>query len=199
VKKNNSRKKLRVALWSLAFTLVAGISATIGALAANNAQVSNGVTVTYISMSVAARVSGTYQVLNCPVQNLLTNPSDLTSTYIVFSGEEGTASGSFQSINGIALTATNNSITFTYTIENTSSSHSMTAEVTLPTTKTNVTIGTATATDGTNAVTVTPGTNHATDSFTIPADTAVTYSLVVSITDLAYDAIYSGSFVWTLS
>jgi len=198
VKKNNSRKKLRIALWSLAFAIVAGVSATIGALAASSAQVSNGVNVTYISVAVAVRVSGTYQILNNPVQNLLTDSTDPTSTEITFTGEEGTATSSFEDIPTLSLTSTNNRVTFTYSITNTSDSRSITAEVTLPTTKTNVTVSAGTATNGVNAVTVTPGTNHATDSFTIAANTTVTYSITISITDLAFDATYSGSFVWVM-
>ena len=194
-----SRKKLWISLGSLAVCLIVGLSITVGVLAASQATVTNSITVTYTASEVAAVVSGKYQVLHESEHNFETSEHETT---ITFDGTEGTASGSFVAVNDITLTSANNSVTFTYVIQNTSTTKAITAQVTLPTTATNITVSAGTAVDNAatpNAVTVTPGTNHATDTFTVAASTTVTYTVTASITNVANNAEYSGSFVWALS
>ena len=204
-----SRKKLWVALGSLAVVLIVGLSITVGVLAATTARVQNSITVTYTARKVSAIVSGKYQVLNTDAVDFTTGQSDNGSTIdideskeIEFTGAEtqGTASGSFQTVSNINLTSTNNSVTFTYVIKNTSETQDLTAQVTLPTGITNVTVSAGTAVDNSEAaVAVTAGTNHATDSFTVVHGATVTYTVTVSITNLALDASYTGSFIWDLA
>ncbi len=197
---NKSRKKLWIALGSLAVAVIVGLSITVGVLAASTAQVTSAINVTYTASQVAATVSGEYQVLNGSATAFQTSGNQNT---IVFNGSEGTASGAFVAVNDITLTATNNSVTFRYTIQNDSSSKGISAQVTLPTTQTNVTVSAGTAVtvpqsgEG-ESVTVTAGTNHVTDSFVVPANTTVTYTITVSITNVANDASFAGSFVWSL-
>ncbi|MCR5553201.1 MAG: hypothetical protein K6F08_00420 [bacterium] len=204
-----SKKKLWIALGSLAIVMIVGLSITVGVLAATTAQVQNSITVTYTSRKVAAIVSGKYQVLNTSAVDFTTGDTDNGSTNdideskeIVFTGgeEQGTASDTFETVSSINLTSTNNSVTFTYVIKNTSETQDLTAQVTLPTGITNVTVSAGTAVDNSEAaVAVTAGTNHATDSFTVAHGATVTYTVTVSITNLALDASYTGTFVWDLA
>ncbi|MBO4569592.1 MAG: hypothetical protein J5689_00020 [Clostridia bacterium] len=204
-----SKKKLWIALGSLAIVMIVGLSITVGVLAATTAQVQNTITVTYTARKVSAIVSGKYQVLNTAAVDFTTGVNDDQGTAtideskeIVFTGAESqnTASGSFETVSSINLTSTNNSVTFTYVIKNTSETQDLTAQVTLPTGITNVTVGSGAAVDNSEAaVSVTPGTNHATDTFTVAHGATVTYTVTVSITNLALDASYTGTFVWDLS
>lgn len=206
-----SKKKLWIALGSLAIVMIVGLSITVGVLAATTARVQNSITVTYTARKVSAVVSGKYQVLNTAAVDFTTGVDDDTDTAdideskeIEFTGAEsqGTASGSFQTVSSINLTSTNNSVTFTYVIENTSETQDLTAQVTLPTGITNVTVSAGAAVDNAatpQAVSVTPGTNHATDTFTVAHGVTVTYTVTVSITNLALDASYTGTFIWDLA
>ena len=177
--------------------LIVGLSVTVGVLAATTAQVTNTIQVTYTSRKVAAVVSGQYQVLHHDAVDFETAGGDTT---ITFTGGEsqGTAVGSFVAVNNITLTSTDNSVTFTYVIQNTSTTQALTAQVTLPVTRTNVTLSAGTASDGTDPVTVTAGTDHATDTFTVAAEATVTYTVTASITNLALDASFAGTFSWDL-
>ena len=204
-----SKKKLWIALGSLAIVMIVGLSITVGVLAATTAQIQNTITVTYTARKVAAIVSGKYQVLNTSAVDFTTGDSDDGTTAeideskeIVFVGteSEGAASDSFETVGPINLTYANRSVTFTYVIKNTSTTQALTAQVTLPTTITNITVSAGTAVDGSEAsVAVTPGTNHATDTFTVAANSVVTYTVTATITDLAQDASYSGTFIWDLA
>jgi len=196
-KEQKKRKKLGIVLWSLAIAVIVGLSVTVGVLAATTATVGSGVNVTYTASEVAATVSGTWKRVNDATATNFETAAHATT--IAFDGSEATASGTFETA-AIALTSSNNSVTFTYTIQNDSTSKAINAVVTLPsTTVNNVTVSAGTASDGTDAVTVTAGTNHATDSFTVAAGATVTYTVTVSITQVKNDAAYAGAFSWNLT
>ena len=192
--KRKYKKKFWIILSSVAIALVIGLSVTVGVLAATSISATNTIGVTYTSTQVAATISGTYQVKNSESATSFVKTGTGTgeenpAVYnLVFDGSEATASGSFITVNDIVLTATNNYVTFSYTIVNSTDS-SIDVALTLPSTQTNVTI------------TETDGSSNAISSHTLVIAQSATgvYNIKVEVTNLAQSAAFSGTFTFALT
>ncbi|MBQ7453351.1 MAG: hypothetical protein IJS68_03745 [Clostridia bacterium] len=121
-----TKKKVIIALSSLAVVFVAAIVAVVAVFAARTTTTNSGFTITYTAIQVKATISGTYKV------NTDASPTALSPASISFDGTEATdGTANVKSFNSVTvpLTAsgseTEKYIDFVYTIVNNHTTDSM--------------------------------------------------------------------------
>ncbi|MBR1890430.1 MAG: hypothetical protein IJ817_01930 [Clostridia bacterium] len=180
-----SKSKLILAIAAFVIAIGAAVGITVGVMAAQNATVTTPINVGYTSHEVAATVSGTWKrATDANATNFETSAHE---TSITFTGAESEATGAFEGAN-TTLASNNQSIVFTFTFVN-NGSGTFNAVLTLPTTQTNVTIAEV---DGNDAAI----TNH---TLAVAGNSSATYKITVSITNVALDASFAGTFTWNLA
>lgn len=180
----DSRKKMVIALSSLAVIILAGVVAIAAVLAAQNITIKSAVNVSYTANEIAGTVTAKYKVAGGSEQNIGSITYDGT--------EEGEPTTDMDVITIDNLTKNKKSIEFIFTFTNTGSSD-YTATLTLPETVSNFTPSFSVPTGA--------GITKISDtSFTIAGNTAevVTYSVTMTISDVSQDAKIEGSFAWNL-
>ncbi len=179
-----SRTKLFVAIAAFLIAFGAAVGVTVGVLAARQISVTTPIDVTYTSEMVAARLSATYQRTGADADpvNFLVDNSDPESTTITFNGEEDSQHNTkgFAQPSIPALTAEHKTIVFTFTIINDTNA-AIVATISYPT-PTNMTV---TRTGDANTL-------------NIAANQTGTYTLTLTITNVASDASFSGNISWSL-
>ena len=173
----NAKLKYTLAVVAFVFTVALSVGITYGVMAAHQVTLNSPINVTYTAKDVAATLSANYQIGNQSAVDFKTTNDE---TSIVFAANDATATKAFVSPGELQFDESK-TITFTFSITN-DGSYALTATVTLPETRDNVTV---TTTD--NTVT-----------FNVAAGATKTVTVTTTVTDATHDAEFSGNFAWAL-
>lgn len=190
---NKSKKKLWIALASLAVVVIAGLSVTVGVLAAQSATVTSTINVGYVSHQVSANVTAQYKLGSAEYVNF--TGTGITNGTASFNGEEANAEKTMTAGNLTLDNSANRVVVFKYTFANTGSGSEVdfTAALTGEPSDTHSNVTITYSTDGETYAANTAKT------FNVAAGATATFYIKVELVSAAVDVAYTGNFVWTLT
>lgn len=198
----NSRKKLKIALFSTIATVLVVVVGVVAVFAATLVSIDTSVRVEYTSHEVAANITGTYTYGGATTDMTVDGKAD-GAKKVTFTGEEAEDDsenvGSLKTQGDIELTSENRDVVFAFTFD-ANGGKAYTATITYQDSAdedVNVTVERSTDNKTWSAFVQTgEGKNNSMD--VAAGNTASTYYVRVTITALKNDAEFSGSFKWVL-